>query len=274
LLSADEIRIYRRNYAGTQVDVASKINKSIRNAVQKGLVSSYLQIGILVRNNISLEFLANGLEVPFRIFDEDPLAVRNTSVCNLFSQLLRFRLDDQHRLNDVIEYLDMLSPIQRNKLASTRKLISLVNGKVQEELSTSIIDISEQILSLTISDSDKELINSICLDSKLLKHYKPRDEDEVQVMTLHKSKGLEFELIYHLDLYDWVHPRRTFVQGCYEEVFDDWEQELNLHFVGITRAKEYCVLVTSNNRLNGKHEVKQGNPSQFLSLPGLDGLYR
>lgn len=93
-------------------------------------------------------------------------------------------------------------------------------------------------------------------------------------MTIHKSKGLEFELVYHLDLYDWIHPKRKFVRGCFDVIYDNWEQELNLHFVGITRAKNYCVLVTSTSRLNRDYETKVGNPSQFLSLPGLDGLYQ
>lgn len=274
LLSTDEIRVYRRSYIGTQEDVAGEVNASIKHAIQNSLVESYSQIGVLVRNNISLEFLSNGLDVPFRIFDEDPLAVRNTSICNLFSQLLRFRFDDHHRLNDVIDHIEVFSPIQSNKLAPTRKLIAVVNGKEQEELSHSIINITGQVLNVVISDSDKELITSICLDSRLLKHYKPIDENEVQVMTLHKSKGLEFELVYHLDLYDWIHPKRKFVEGCYDVIFDNWEQELNLHFVGITRAKKYCVLVTSNRRLNRDYEKKAGNPSQFLSLPGLDGLYQ
>jgi DNA helicase-2/ATP-dependent DNA helicase PcrA len=273
LLPADVIRVYRRSYNGTQVDVVNKINESINLALQNGFAKSYSEIGILVRNNLSLEFLANGLDVPFRIFDEDSLAIRNTKVCNLFSHLLRFRFIENHRLNDVIEYLERLNAKHNKKLASLRKLINSVAGKVQDELSSTIIDISEKIMGVVINESDKELINAICLDSKLLKHYKPIDENEVKVMTLHKSKGLEFDVVYHLDLYDWVHPKRVYIQGNWDVVYDDWDQELNLHYVGITRAKNYCVLVTSLNRLNGEYKLKAGNPSQFLSLPGLDGLY-
>ncbi|KPU83013.1 hypothetical protein JI57_02790 [Psychromonas sp. PRT-SC03] len=273
LLPTDEIRVYRRSYNGTQVDVAGEINRSIKFAMQNGCANSYSDIGVLVRKNISLEFLENALDVPFRIFDEDPLAVQNTNVCNLFAHLLRFRFDDKHRLNDVIEFLERLSNLPLNKLALTRKTILQVSGKVREDLSASIIQVAETLLSLTIKESDKVLIEKICLESRLLKHYKAVNEDEVQVMTLHKSKGLEFEVVYHLDLYDWVHPKRKFVQGCYDVVYDNWDQELNLHFVGITRAKNYCVLVTSNSRLNGNYEVKQGKSSQFLSLPGLDGLF-
>lgn len=274
LLPTDDIRVYRRQYIGSQVDVAEKINESIKLALKNNAVESYSQIGIFVRNNVSLEFLSNGLDIPFRIFDEDPLAVRNTKVCNLFSQLLRFRFDVHHRLNDVVQYIQSLTPISKSDLSTFRKVISTVENKTQDELSLIIIDITSQVLNINISDSDKELINKICMDSKLLKHYAPIDENEVQVMTLHKSKGLEFEIVYHLDLYDWIHPKRKFVQGCFDVVYDNWEQELNLHFVGVTRAKNHCVLITSTNRLNRDNETKIGNPSQFFSLPGLDGLYK
>lgn len=273
LLLTDEIRVYRRSYNGTQVDVVNEINKSINLALQNGYAKSYSEIGILVRNNLSLEFLANGLDVPFRIFDEDPLAIRNTKVCNLFAHLLRFRFNERYRLNDVIEYLEIHNSIHQRKLTSLRKLINSIVGKEQNELSSTIIDISGQILGVVINESDKELINAICLDSKLLKHYEPISENEVQVMTLHKSKGLEFDVVFHLDLYDWVHPKRKFIQGNWDVVYDDWDQELNLHYVGITRAKKHCVLITSLNRLNGEYELKTGKPSQFLSLPGLDGLF-
>lgn len=274
LLPVDSIRVHRRNYPGTQVDVTEGLNESIKSAMKNKVVESYSQIGILVRGNLSLEFLGNGLNVPFRVFDEDPLAVSNTEISKLFSQFLKYRFDSQYHMYDVIEYIETFSPLDRKGLAQVRELISTLDEKDNEELSLAIIEVVEELLSVVVSDSDKELINSICIDSSLLKHYKPINEDEVQVMTIHKSKGLEFELVYHLDLYDWIHPRRKYVKGCYDVVYDNWEQELNLHFVGITRAKEHCVLVTSGQRFNRDYEVKQGNPSQFFSMPGLAGLYR
>ncbi|BBL57406.1 hypothetical protein MKFW12EY_10190 [Methylomonas koyamae] len=92
-------------------------------------------------------------------------------------------------------------------------------------------------------------------------------------MTLHKSKGLEFDVVFHLDLYDWIFPKRDYVQGCYEEVFSSWEQDLNLHFVGITRAKEYCILVSSTERFNYNNQIKAAKKSQFMTLTGLIGLF-
>jgi len=57
-------------------------------------------------------------------------------------------------------------------------------------------------------------------------------------MTLHKSKGLEFDVVLHLDLYDWVSPIREYVKGSYNVVFQNEQQCLNLHYVGVTRARK------------------------------------
>lgn len=273
LLPTDDIRVYRRAYKGNQVDIAHKINDSVEYVISNNLVTSYSQIAILVRNNISLDLVSSGLNIPHRVFDEDPLAARNTKVCNLFYQLLRFRFDGNYYLNEVVNCVQTFSSVFDKNISALRKAISAIKDKQHDELPLAIIEIVRQVLAVEVSPSDINLLNKICTDEKYLKHYQPINENEVQVMTLHKSKGLEFELVYHLDLYDWVHPKRKFVQGCYDQIFDNWEQELNLHFVGITRAKKYCVLVTSTKRINSSFEEKKGYPSQFFSLPGLDGLY-
>ncbi|PMH86083.1 hypothetical protein BCU60_10440 [Vibrio cyclitrophicus] len=98
-------------------------------------------------------------------------------------------------------------------------------------------------------------------------------ENEIQVMTLHKSKGLEFEVVFHLDLYEWVFPYRKYTGNFDEYVFPEWDQDLNLHYVGITRAKQACILAYSNRRLNAEGDNRQGQSSQFLNLPGLQGLH-
>jgi DNA helicase-2/ATP-dependent DNA helicase PcrA len=273
LTPTEEIRVYQWSYAGTQLDIAESLNSAIKDLIDKGLASSLSQIAILVRNNNTLDFLAQKLVIPFRIFDEDPLATRNTPVCNIFSGLLKFKFDKNFHANEIIEAIENYRSIPLKKITGFRKLIHAVQPLNREELATSIVDLAKELIDIEPSQSEIELINLICCDDKLLKHYKSIDEQEVQVMTLHKSKGLEFEVVYHLDLYDWIFPKREYIQGNFDEVFSDWQQDLNLHFVGITRAKDYCFLVTSTSRLNFQHQVKNGKPSQFLNMEGLKDLH-
>ncbi|HFS7087844.1 TPA: 3'-5' exonuclease, partial [Enterobacter hormaechei] len=115
---------------------------------------------------------------------------------------------------------------------------------------------------------------AVLQNKMMLNNYLPVGDDELQLMTLHKSKGLEFDFVFHLDLYDWILPRREFIEGSFDIVFSNYDQCLNLHYVGVTRAKKAVVLINSTERLNYQHELKRAKPSQFLSLRGVEGLYR
>lgn len=103
-------------------------------------------------------------------------------------------------------------------------------------------------------------LNNILNSAELLEYFKPAGKNQIQIMSLHKSKGLEFDVVFHLDLHRYVLPKEF--NGQFPEAI----QDLNLHYVGITRAKKCCVLCTSTVRINGKGESKNGVPSIFLEL--------
>ncbi|EEW0716396.1 ATP-dependent helicase, partial [Escherichia coli] len=66
----------------------------------------------------------------------------------------------------------------------------------------------------------------------------------------------------------------VFIEGSYDVVFENEQQCINLHYVGITRARKGIMLMHSTKRYNGSGDLKNGAPSQFLLKPGLDGLYK
>jgi DNA helicase-2/ATP-dependent DNA helicase PcrA len=104
--------------------------------------------------------------------------------------------------------------------------------------------------------------------------FKAAEDDEIQIMSLHKAKGLEFDIVFHLDLHEWVLPAKRPGPG------NDWdnpeyptlEQDANLHYVGITRARKACFLCTADRRVNSYGEAGQAHPSEFLSLNGIGKL--
>ena len=81
-------------------------------------------------------------------------------------------------------------------------------------------------------------------------------------MTLHKSKGLEFNIVFHMDMYKWVIPNEYGTD-------EDKIQDLNLHYVGITRAIDVCYIMTGSKRYNSKGICMEAVPSQFLEKKGL-----
>lgn len=86
-------------------------------------------------------------------------------------------------------------------------------------------------------------------------------------MTLHKYKGLEFDVVLHLDLYEWI------LQMKKPGINNDWNnpnysdllQDIDLNYVGITRVKKACFLISSSLRTNTQERKVAANESEFLS---------
>jgi DNA helicase II / ATP-dependent DNA helicase PcrA len=85
-----------------------------------------------------------------------------------------------------------------------------------------------------------------------------RDADQVRLMTIHASKGLEFPVVFIVGLEHGIFP---LVRG---KQVQDLEEERRLMYVGITRAKEELYLSFARFRsLYGSTDRTE--PSQFLS---------
>jgi DNA helicase-2/ATP-dependent DNA helicase PcrA len=92
-----------------------------------------------------------------------------------------------------------------------------------------IYDRAECLHALT--EGRKTLRDAITAAQDLFKR-----EGPIQLMSGHKSKGLEFETVFHLD--PWRVPSKFAKEGT-----EAWEQELNVRYVIETRFKERLVLV-------------------------------
>jgi len=273
LLSTQDIRVYQWVLGGTQQSVASQLNDQIKNLLTNNIVSSLSDVAILVRNNNTLDFLKNGLNLPFRVFNDDPLSLINSPVAKVMSSLLSYYFDHKALINDIVELVSQYRSLSHSQKSYARSLIKRIVGCDERTIKQKIINVTGKLLDTKALELETSALVRVLGDQNLLKQFKPTDKNEVQVMTLHKSKGLEFDVVFHLDLYDWIFPKRDFIQGCYEEVFSNWDQDLNLHYVGITRAKEYCILVSSTQRVNYHYQIINGRKSQFMTLDGLTGLY-
>lgn len=106
---------------------------------------------------------------------------------------------------------------------------------------------------------------------QLKNHYEAETiEGAVQVMTAHKSKGLEFEAVYILHANDDVWGSRS--RGISNRLSyptnmplaiagDSFDDKLRLFFVAMTRAKKYLYISSSEQNLSGKKSLK----AEFLS---------
>ena len=55
-------------------------------------------------------------------------------------------------------------------------------------------------------------------------------------------------------------------------LYPNWEQDLNLHYVGITRAKKVCILIRSEKRHKSNGELTNAQDSEFIQLHNVNNL--
>lgn len=83
------------------------------------------------------------------------------------------------------------------------------------------------------------------------------NNDRLQLMTFHSSKGLEFEACFLIGLEDHIIPHER------SSLDTSIDEERRLFYVGMTRAKKYLTLSMSRTRRRNL-KPKPSNPSRFL----------
>jgi len=83
-------------------------------------------------------------------------------------------------------------------------------------------------------------------------------DDKVTLMTLHAAKGLEFPVVFLPGMEEGLFPSYRSLDAS-----EDLEEERRLAYVGITRAKEELILLTTKRRMLFG-QTQYGRPSRFI----------
>ena len=264
-----ETMVLGKTCEGDASAIAKWISSAVPAAMGKYGIESQSQIGILVRSNATGKQVSESLTIKHRYSETHDLEEDSGLWSRLFCQLLRYKYDPTRTAQEVLDYADVEpEPDEGRKI---RRLIQGLRKCQDHELHDSLVAAARAILPNAEKEEPVATLRRFTPED-LSCSFSPAEPDQVQLMTIHKSKGLEFDLVFHLDLYEWILPAKRSERG--EKFFTAWEQDKNLHYVAITRAKKVCVLCTSTRRINSSLETKTGNPSEFLSLPNLQGLRR
>jgi DNA helicase-2/ATP-dependent DNA helicase PcrA len=266
------IHVFRRSITGTQVEVTLWIN-SVLQQVKDGFgVQHNREIGILVRNSGTGTIVKSNLTSPSRLFSDNDLTRSTSQFSSIFCALLSFRMDSRLTAQSIIDEFCMRN-MKRSELTGLRKLVTACRNCAITDLVGVAILAAQALAGEQVAESSIAQLVAVLAQPNEMEIFEPISDDEIQILTLHKAKGLEFKVVFHLDLYDWILPRRAFIRGNFDVVFENEQECLNLHYVGITRAQAACVLITSTQRFNFNNQLKNAAPTQFFAKPGLVGLY-
>ncbi|RYV03498.1 DNA helicase Rep [Shewanella sp. OPT22] len=112
-----------------------------------------------------------------------------------------------------------------------------------------------------------EVVTRLTLRDMMERNSEDEAGDQVQLMTLHASKGLEFPYVFMVGMEEGLLPHQTSIDE------DNVEEERRLAYVGITRAqRELWFIICRERRQYG--EVIRTEPSRFLmELPQDDVIW-
>lgn len=270
----EETRVYSKIVQGHHPNIAQFIEKSIPQLQQKFEVPKLVEIAILCRGNAMAKMMKDEIkkyEVQFR--EDTPLDSLSSPWAIFFIETLYCLLDPLSSVNELFEkHLgeEVVKSNHKKCLAQMIQLKKEISEFALEKLQNSGVFLKETAeLLIPVSekrDSERALLE-VLGSSTYLQSYFPRKEGQIQAMTLHKSKGLEFDIVFHLDLYQWTLPSyQAVVKGDQNEM----RQSVNLHYVGITRARKACILLTSSHKFDPKsNTVKAATISEFLTRADL-----
>jgi ATP-dependent DNA helicase Rep len=110
----------------------------------------------------------------------------------------------------------------------------------------------------------EQVVARLTLRDMLSRNEGDEELDQVQLMTLHASKGLEFPYVYMIGMEEGLLPHQVSIDE------DNVEEERRLAYVGITRAQKELTFTLAKER-NQYGETIKPVPSRFLNeLPQED----
>lgn len=271
----DDKRVFKVNVKGTDENIIYAIEKNLDEIKRSLNLRKNSDFAILCRGNVTARRASEFLTLDNKLFIDTPLDRVNGNWAILFNDIISsfylYQVNEITVLDFVTRYINEEFNYKefRNALELVYKIFNLNESEFAENIKEFI-----KIAYLIYPDQKEEVVinmlKKILSSEDDLYSFKPATDNEINIMTLHKSKGLEFNCVFLLDLYQWILPP----EGS-RVTKEDYIQALNLHYVGVSRAIEACYIMLGDKRYRERqHDFIIAQESPFLYLNNTPNLRR
>lgn len=206
-----------------------------------------------------------------RVLETPKKGLGKVTVAKLFAGEL-LPLSAQTKVNAVYEFLDKIVELSKTEpLSHIIHMIIVDSGMEKEMLDGSAedrerLENARELVSLTVRYDGKtaEEVLPVFLEETSLMSDQDNDtkeKDGVRLMTVHASKGLEFEHVFVVGLEQELFPHKNI--GGKKQTKEEQEEERRLFYVAVTRARKHLYLCYAELRtIFGQKQINA--PSEFL----------
>ena len=290
----NDISIFYRRNSQSRVLEEQLLMKGIPHKIIGGLrfyerkeikdILAYMKVSLNPNDEVSLLRIIN---VPARGIGkktiETLLEDSKKNHRSLYQTLLKLKSEPILKLGSRKKILDFLDILE--------KLMEQISFLPLTDFYNEILNLTEYVIKLEIensSEADSRIENLKELGNALIHFQKEKEKKgqdatigqfleetaliadiddtdfsslQVNLMTLHVSKGLEFDHVFIVGLEEGLLP--SVKQNQYEEDLDELEEERRLMYVGMTRARKSLSLSYCHSRkVWGKNQPNR--PSRFI----------
>lgn len=262
----DEKRIYGVRAEGNESILASKIDILIENSKEKFDIDKNCKIAILVRNNNTANIISKYLKTKNKRYINTVLDESSNIIDLISKDVLSYIIGNNDIFIELIfEKYDIYNNIkERDKIKIKSLLLEqkqkfIEFGKIGINVGN-IKEVIELILNHQLDDNEISNLQIVLDNDDMFESLFEIEDDTVPIMTIHKAKGLEFDVVFILDLHKFIIPKERFNPNGYV----DLEECKNVHYVALTRAKKAVILCLNTKRTNSKGIEKDGIISEFI----------
>ncbi len=176
------------------------------------------------------------------------------------------------KVEKVYSFLDrIVEAVETDPLSHIMQMIIVDSGMEQEMLEGSSedrerLENARELVSLTIRYDEtpaKEILTQFLEETSLQSDQDndTKEKNGVRLMTIHASKGLEFDKVFVVGLEHDLFPHKNI--GNRKQSKEEEEEERRLFYVAVTRARKHLYLCYAELRtIFGQKQINA--PSEFL----------
>ncbi|RBT20302.1 hypothetical protein EB00_02673 [Enterococcus faecium] len=264
---SEDLRVTKVNIRGNEKNIIECLENNIYDIRNKFNIDEMSNMAIFCRSNDMVSRVCQFLSIPNK--NHSLVAFKNEDDFSRFCTQVLFRFF-QFKSREITkkEFVEeLVFPYKNQELyKEVRDKVEALCSKDPEDLLFEIdifCSLYSEIKKRPVSNQNKNELHHILKERTLLNTFKSAEKNEIQVMTYHKSKGLEFNVVFLMDCYRYVMPNE----------YNNLETEENLHYVGLTRGKEAVYILLGTERFRSRQsDYISASDSIFLSRNGLANL--
>ncbi len=206
-----------------------------------------------------------------RVFDTPKKGIGKTTVAKIFAGI-EIPKSAELKVTAVYDFLDkILETLTTEPLSHVIQMIIVDSGMEREMLEGSgedreRLENARELVSLTVRYDEQigmEALTQFLEETSLQSDQDndTKDKNGVRLMTIHASKGLEFDIVFVVGLEQDLFPHKNI--GNRKRSKEEEEEERRLFYVAVTRAKKHLYLTYAELRtIFGQKQINA--PSEFL----------